>query len=92
LELGVQLGIILKAQGCNRLALVPMLFDSGCSQQQDLVTRDGRVGADSVLYKVEEKRENFSLRNLRKPEEREREKYPADFVEISHTKKEKTFL
>jgi hypothetical protein len=42
--------------------------------------------------KVEEKRENFSLRKLRKPGEREREKYFGPVVEISHTKREKTFL
>jgi hypothetical protein len=41
---------------------------------------------------VEEKRENFSLRKLRKPGEREKEKYFAPFLEISHTKREKTFL
>jgi hypothetical protein len=41
---------------------------------------------------VEEKRENFSLRRLRKPGEREKEKYFAPFLEISHTKRENTFL
>jgi hypothetical protein len=41
--------------------------------------------------KVEEKRENLSPRKLRKPGEREREKYFAPFFEISHTKREKTF-
>jgi hypothetical protein len=38
------------------------------------------------LTKVKEKRENFSLR---KPGERERDKYFAPFFEISHTKREK---
>jgi hypothetical protein len=38
---------------------------------------------------VEERRENFSLRKLRKPGERE--KYFAPFFEISHTKREKFF-
>jgi hypothetical protein len=37
---------------------------------------------------VEEKRYNFSLRKLRKPGEREREKYFAPLFEISHTKRE----
>jgi hypothetical protein len=41
---------------------------------------------------VEEKRENFSLRKLRKPGDREREKYFAHSFEISHTKREKNFL
>jgi hypothetical protein len=41
------------------------------------------------IPKVEEKRESFSLR---KPGEREREKYFAPFFVISHTKREKTFL
>jgi len=41
---------------------------------------------------MEEKRENFPPRKLRKPGEREREKYSAAFFEITHTKKEKTFL
>jgi hypothetical protein len=41
----------------------------------------------SIIDKVEEKRENFSLR---KPGEREN--YFAFFLEISHTKREKTFL
>jgi hypothetical protein len=36
------------------------------------------------MYKVEEKRENFSLRKLRKPGEKE--KSFAPFFEISHTK------
>jgi hypothetical protein len=40
--------------------------------------------------KVEEKRENCSLRKLRKPGERE--KYFVPHSEISHTKREKTFL
>jgi hypothetical protein len=44
------------------------------------------------FVKVEEKRENFSQRKLRKPGEREREKYFAPYFEISHTKSEKTFL
>jgi len=42
------------------------------------------------MSKVEERRDNFSLRKLRKP--REREMYSAVFLEISHTKKEKNFL
>jgi hypothetical protein len=42
--------------------------------------------------KVEEKRENISLRKLRKSGEREGEKYFAPFFEISHTKRERTFL
>jgi hypothetical protein len=46
----------------------------------------------TVSVKVEEKRENFSLRKLRKPGEREREKYFAPYFEISHTKRGKTFL
>jgi hypothetical protein len=37
---------------------------------------------------VEEKWENFSLRKLRKPGEREREKCFAPFFEISHTTRE----
>jgi hypothetical protein len=43
---------------------------------------------------VEEKRYNFSLRKLRKPgeREREREKFLPLFFEISHTKREKNFL
>jgi hypothetical protein len=44
------------------------------------------------ILKVEEKRKEKSLRKLRKPGEREREKYFATFFEISHTKREKTFL
>jgi hypothetical protein len=44
------------------------------------------------MPKVEEKREKNSLRKLRKPGEREREKYFAAFFEISHTKREETFL
>jgi hypothetical protein len=42
--------------------------------------------------KVEEKRENFTLKNLRKPGEREREKYFASSFEISRTKREKFFI
>jgi hypothetical protein len=42
--------------------------------------------------KVEEKREDFSMSKLRKLGEREREKYFAPFFEISHPKREKTFL
>jgi hypothetical protein len=42
--------------------------------------------------KVEEKRYNFSLRKLRKPGERAREKCFAPLFEIFHTKREKTFL
>jgi hypothetical protein len=38
-----------------------------------------------------EKRKLFSEK-LRKPREREREKYFAPFFGISHTKREKTFL
>jgi hypothetical protein len=34
------------------------------------------------ILKVEEKRENFSLRKLRKPGEREREKYFAPFLKF----------
>jgi hypothetical protein len=41
---------------------------------------------------VEEKRENFSPRKLRKTGERESEKYFAQCFEISHTKREKTLL
>jgi hypothetical protein len=41
---------------------------------------------------VEEKRESFSLRTMRKPGEREREKKSAPYFEISHTKTEKNFL
>jgi hypothetical protein len=47
---------------------------------------------DWIKFKVEEKREHFSLRKLRKPGEREREKYFAPVFEISHTKREKTSL
>jgi hypothetical protein len=46
----------------------------------------------SWIFKVEEKRENFSLRKPRKSGERERQKYLAPFFEISHTKREKNFL
>jgi hypothetical protein len=42
--------------------------------------------------KVEEKRENFSLRKLRKPRERESEKKFAPFFEVTRTEREKTFL
>jgi hypothetical protein len=42
----------------------------------------------SMKGKVEEKGENFSLRKLRNPGEREREKYSAPFFEISHIKRE----
>jgi hypothetical protein len=42
-----------------------------------------------VMHKVEEKREKKSLRKLRKPGEREREKNFAPYFEISHTKREK---
>jgi hypothetical protein len=48
--------------------------------------------AQAQRRKVEEKREHLSLRKLRKPGEREREKYFAIFIWISHTKREKTFL
>jgi hypothetical protein len=44
------------------------------------------------IHKVEEKGEYFSLRKLRKPGEREREKYFAHVFEISHTKRENPFL
>jgi hypothetical protein len=44
------------------------------------------------IAKVEEKRENFSLRKLRKPAERERGKYFAPFFEICRTKREKTLI
>jgi hypothetical protein len=37
------------------------------------------LASTSHRTKVEEKRENFSLRKLRKPGEREREKYFAHF-------------
>jgi hypothetical protein len=50
------------------------------------------IAGGRVIAKVEEKREIFSLRKLRKPGEREREKHFAPFFEISHTKSEKTFL
>jgi hypothetical protein len=42
------------------------------------------------MDKVEEKRGNFSLRKLRNPGEREREKYFASSFESSRTKREKT--
>jgi hypothetical protein len=52
-------------------------------------------GQQPLLYpgadKVEEKRENLSLRILRKAGEREREIYFAPYFEISHTKIEKLF-
>jgi len=41
--------------------------------------------------KVEEKRENFSQRNLRNPGGREREKLSAAFFEILHTKRRSIF-
>jgi hypothetical protein len=43
------------------------------------------------VSKVEEKRENSSLRKLRKPGECEREKNFAPFFEFSHTKARKLF-
>jgi hypothetical protein len=46
-----------------------------------------------TIHKVEEKRENFSLRKPRKPGEREKEKhFVFFFFEISHTKRDKTLL
>jgi hypothetical protein len=41
-----------------------------------------------VFFKVKEKRENYFLRKLRKPGEREREKYFPPLLEFSHTKTE----
>jgi hypothetical protein len=73
---------------CTSWGTAPPLSTRGPISSPQSSSANSTPGDPPFFSKMEEKRENFSLRKLRKPGERVREKYFASFFEFPHTKRE----